>query len=111
MDGWVRWQGSRPELLEGGVALQSLGERHATLGAELVVVEPAHTAKEKGGWEGQVQHVCACCRTVRRGWVWWQGSRQELLEGRIALQGFGERHATLGAELVLVEPAHTAEAG
>ena len=45
MGGWVRWQGSRPERLEGGVALQGLGERHATLRAEVVAVEAAHTAK------------------------------------------------------------------
>ena len=44
---WVRWQGSRRELLEVGVALERLGERHAALGAELVVAEPAHTAKER----------------------------------------------------------------
>ena len=44
----VRWQGSRPELFEGGVALEGLGERHAALGAELIGVEPAHTAKEEG---------------------------------------------------------------
>ena len=44
---WVRWQGSRLELLEVGVALERLSERHATLGAELVVAEPAHTAKER----------------------------------------------------------------
>jgi hypothetical protein len=46
--GWVRWQGSRPERLEGGVALERLGERHATLGPELVVAEPGHTAQRKG---------------------------------------------------------------
>ena len=46
MGGWFRWQGSILEPLEGGVALEGLGERHATLGAELVVLEPAHTAKE-----------------------------------------------------------------
>ena len=45
MGGWVRRQGSRPEVLEGGVALERLSERHAALGAELVAVEPAHTAK------------------------------------------------------------------
>ena len=43
--GRVQWQDSRPELVEGGIALQGLGERHATLGAELVEAEPAHTAK------------------------------------------------------------------
>ena len=42
------WQGSRPERLEGLVALEGLGERHATLGAELVFGEAAHTAKRKG---------------------------------------------------------------
>ena len=46
MGEWVQWQRSRPERLEGGVALERLGERHAALGAELVAVEPAHTAKE-----------------------------------------------------------------
>ena len=48
MGGWVRWQGSRPEPLQGSVALEGLGERHATLGAELVFGEAAHTAKRKG---------------------------------------------------------------
>ena len=47
MGGWVRRQGSRLELLEVGVALERLSERHATLRAELVVAEPAHTAKER----------------------------------------------------------------
>ena len=42
---WVRWQGSRHEVREGGIALQGLGERHATLGAEVVAVEPAHTVE------------------------------------------------------------------
>ena len=51
--GWVRWQGSRHKRLEGGISLQGLGERHASLGAEVVIFEAAHTAKE--GWEGQVQ--------------------------------------------------------
>ena len=45
MGGWVRSQGSRLEPLEGGVALERLGERHAALGAEVVAVEAAHTAK------------------------------------------------------------------
>ena len=44
MGEWVRWLSSRPELLEGRVALEGLGERHAALGAELVAAEPAHTA-------------------------------------------------------------------
>ena len=47
MGGWVRSQGSRPEVLEGGVAHERLGERDAALGAELVVVEPVHTAKSE----------------------------------------------------------------
>ena len=33
------------KLCEGGIALQGLSERHATLGAEVVVAEAAHTAK------------------------------------------------------------------
>ena len=45
MGEWVRWQGSRLEPLEGGVDLERLSEGNAALGAELVVVEPAHTAK------------------------------------------------------------------
>jgi hypothetical protein len=51
--GWVRWRGSRQERLEGGVALEGLGERHATLGAELVVRKAAQTVKP--GWEGPGQ--------------------------------------------------------
>ena len=47
MGGWVRWQGSRLQLREGGVALEGLGERHASLGAEVVDAEAAQTAKEK----------------------------------------------------------------
>ena len=43
---WVQWPGSRPEYLDGRVALEGLGERLATLGAELVVSKPLHTAKE-----------------------------------------------------------------
>ena len=43
---WVRRQGDRPEVLEGRVALEGLGERLATLGAELVVAKPSHTVKE-----------------------------------------------------------------
>ena len=46
---WIRSQGSRLELLEVGVALERLGERDAALGAELVVAEPAHTAKGRVG--------------------------------------------------------------
>ena len=45
MGKWIRLQGSRPELLRGCVALDGLGERHANLGAELVVAEAAHTVK------------------------------------------------------------------
>ena len=52
----VRWQGSRLEPLEGRINLEGLGERHARLGAELVVVEAAHTATE--GEKGQVQRAC-----------------------------------------------------
>ena len=59
MGKWVRWLGSRPEALEGGVALEGLGERHATLGAELVEPEPAHTAKGSVG-RGKCTEG-ACC--------------------------------------------------
>jgi hypothetical protein len=45
MGGWVRWQGSRLQLLEGGVALEGLGERHAILRAEVVVFKAAQMAK------------------------------------------------------------------
>ena len=41
----VQGQGSRHEVLEGGVALEGLGDRHAALGAEPVAAEPTHTAK------------------------------------------------------------------
>ena len=46
MASWVRWQGGGLELLEGGVALERLGERRAILGAELAEFEAAHTATE-----------------------------------------------------------------
>ena len=59
MGEWVRWQGSRPELCEGRVALEGLGERHATLGAEGVAVEPVHTAKE--GEKGECSERCMRC--------------------------------------------------
>ena len=48
MGGWVRWQGSRPELLEGRIFLEGLGDRHATRGAEFVALEAAQTGKEGG---------------------------------------------------------------
>eukprot|EP00964_Phaeocystis_antarctica_P091078 scaffold58354_cov54-Phaeocystis_antarctica.AAC.2 len=51
MGGWVRWQGSRLEVREGRISLQGLGDRHATLGAEVVPLEPAQLAKE--GEKGQ----------------------------------------------------------
>ena len=56
MGGWVRWQGSRPEVREGRIALQGLGERHAFRGAELVLAEAAHTAKE--GEKGECSERC-----------------------------------------------------
>ena len=45
------------------------------------------------------------------GWVRWQGSRPEEREGRIALEGLGDRHALRGAELGEDEAAHTATEG
>ena len=45
MGRWVRWQGSRLELREARAALEGLSERHATLGAEVVVFKAAQTAK------------------------------------------------------------------
>ena len=49
---------SRPELLEGGVALERLGERrHAAVGAELVVGEPTHTAEGMVTSEGVLEGV------------------------------------------------------
>ena len=67
MVGWVRRQGSRLGVLEGGVALQRLGERHAALGDELVAVEPAHTVT------GRVRRSkCsegACCVGAKGQWV------------------------------------------
>ena len=45
MGRWVRWQGSRLQRLEGGVALEGLDERYATHGAEVIELEPAQTVK------------------------------------------------------------------
>eukprot|EP00964_Phaeocystis_antarctica_P018375 scaffold10153_cov65-Phaeocystis_antarctica.AAC.3 len=55
----------------------------------------------------------ACCGAVTHGRVGsiWQGSRLERREGRVALEGLGERHATRGAEVVEAEAAQTAKAG
>eukprot|EP00964_Phaeocystis_antarctica_P001631 scaffold860_cov57-Phaeocystis_antarctica.AAC.1 len=107
---WVRWQGSRPERREGRVALERLGERHAFHGAEVVVAEAAHTAKE--GEKGECS-ARACCAAVTHGRVGsrWQGSRPERREGRVALERLDERHASHGAEFVLPEAAHTAKEG
>ena len=66
MGGWVQWQGSIHERLEGRIFLEGLGDRHATLGAEVVAVEAAHTAKEVD--KGQCSER-ACCRAVRHGRV------------------------------------------
>eukprot|EP00964_Phaeocystis_antarctica_P135067 scaffold99413_cov65-Phaeocystis_antarctica.AAC.3 len=66
MGEWVRWQGSRLERRESRVALEGLGERHATRGAELVVAEAAHRAKEGGKGECSER---ACCGAVRHGHV------------------------------------------
>ena len=71
MGRWVRWQGSRLERLEGGIALQGLGERHATLGAEVVVAEAAHTAKA-GGKGRCSERACAVGPQGMGGWVRWQ---------------------------------------
>ena len=45
MGEWIRWQGSRQEPIEGCVALEGLGKRHASLGAKFVVLEAAHTSR------------------------------------------------------------------
>ena len=70
MDEWDRWQGSRPELLEGGVALERLGERHATLGAELVALVPAHTAKGRVR-RGECSERARCGAKGMDEWVRW----------------------------------------
>ena len=44
-------------------------------------------------------------------WVRWQGSGLELREGRVSLEGLGECHAILGAEVVAGEAAQTAKEG
>ena len=48
--------GHRRERREGRVALEGLGERHATLRAEFVPAEAAHTAKEGG--KGECSERC-----------------------------------------------------
>eukprot|EP00964_Phaeocystis_antarctica_P007011 scaffold3797_cov55-Phaeocystis_antarctica.AAC.1 len=102
--------GSRPERCEGRVALERLGERHARRGAEVVAVEAAQTAKE--GEEGECsERACGAAVTHGRVGSRWQGSRLERREGRVALEDLGERHATLGAELVVAEAAHAAKEG
>eukprot|EP00964_Phaeocystis_antarctica_P061813 scaffold36961_cov56-Phaeocystis_antarctica.AAC.1 len=63
---WVRWQGSRLERREGRVAVEDLGERHATRGAEVVPAEAAHTAKE--GEKGECSER-ACCGALTHGRV------------------------------------------
>ena len=69
-----RWQGSRLERREGRVALERLGERHATRGAEVVGVEAAHTAKE--GEKGESSERCmpwaVLARTPTLG-TWFEG--------------------------------------
>ena len=110
MGRWVRWQGSGLELREGRVSLEGLGECHASRGAEVVVEEAAHTAKE--GEKGECSER-ACGAAVMHGRVGsrWQGSRLEVREGRVALEHLGERHASRGADAVAVEAAHTAKEG
>ena len=110
MGGWVRWQGSRREPREGRVFLQGLGERHATGGAEVVAGEAAQTAKEGDKGQGQGRALL-CGRNGMGGWVRWQGSTPEHLEGRINLERLGDRHATLGAEVVPLEAAQTGKEG
>ena len=61
-----RWQGSRLERREGRVALEGLGERHASRGAEVVVAEAAQTAKE--GDKGECSER-ACRAAVTHGRV------------------------------------------
>ena len=81
---WVQMQGSRLELLEGRIALERLGERHASRGAEVVVVEAAQTGKE--GEKGECsERVCCAALTHGRVGSRWQGSRLERREGRVAL--------------------------
>jgi hypothetical protein len=110
MGRWVRWQGSRLQRLEGGVALEGLGKRHAILGAELVELEAAQTAKEKVKRASAVSMHAVGPQGMGR-WVRWQGSRLELREARAALEGLSERHATLGAEVVVFKAAQTAKPG
>ena len=110
MGRWVRWQGSGLELREGRVSLEGLGERHAIPGAEVVAGEAAQTAKEGDKGQGQGRALL-CGRNGMGGWVRWQGSTPEHLEGRINLERLGDRHATLGAEVVPLEAAQTGKEG
>ena len=70
MEGMLRsamaGQGSRPEVRKGRVDLQRLGERHATLGAEVVAEDAAQTAKV--GEKCQCSER-ACYGAVRHGRV------------------------------------------
>eukprot|EP00964_Phaeocystis_antarctica_P136634 scaffold101082_cov49-Phaeocystis_antarctica.AAC.2 len=109
MGRWVRWQGSGLEVREGRVSLEGLGDRHAPRGAELVVVEAAHTAKRSSigqlralerGERGVRLQRCRHQRTAR-------GS--QLVEHHIqlgdlvALDRREERAHVLGTEHLLAE--------
>ena len=101
---WVQWQGGRLELFEARVALKGLSKRDTTLGAEVVAVEPAQTAKD--GEEGiSASSVHAVGAKGKGEWIRWQGSRQERIEGCVALEGLGERHASVGVKFVVLEAA------
>ena len=60
MGEWFRWSGSRPEPFQGRVALEGLSERHAALGAELVVAEPAYAATGRVR-RSKYSEVCMMC--------------------------------------------------
>ena len=64
-----RWQGSRLERREGRVALEGLGERHATLRTEVVVAEAAHTAKDAEKGECSERACCWGLDARAREWV------------------------------------------
>ena len=69
-----RWQGSRLERREGRVALEDLGERHASRGAEAVLAEAAQTAKEgeQGECRERAWRGALLARTPTLG-TWFEG--------------------------------------
>ena len=95
MGGSVRLKGSGLERLEGGVALDGLGERHAALGAELVAAEPARTAQSNCE-KGRVQRGCM---------MWWLKARASGFDCRAADSSFFRVMLLLSASASAMPPS------